>query len=127
RLSTTAQARSVAIVGTVATADVVPAAADWRDHVTLSAQDRARAEFVDYFRPPPGAASSDAHRYAFYANQLRAGLRVLFPHVDLGVEIQDTRLVHLPDDVSLGPPIGHLGPGALFFALSHDRVQVEPV
>ena len=104
-MRTTRQALFVAIVGTVVIADVVPAAADWRDHVTLSAQDRARAEFVDYFRPPPGAASSDAHRYAFYANQLRAGLRVLFPHVDLGVEIQDTRLVHVPDDASLGPPM----------------------
>ena len=125
-MRTTRQALFVAIVGTVVIADVVPAAADWRDHVTLSAQDRARAEFVDYFRPPPGAASSDAHRYAFYANQLRAGLRVLFPHVDLGVEIQDTRLVHLPDDASLGPPIGNLGPGAIYFAHTHDRDQGEP-
>ena len=119
-------AREVVCIALFVIGDVVPAGADWRDHVTLSAQDRARAELVDYFHPPPGAASSDAHRYAFYANQLRAGLRVLFPHVDLGVEIQDTRLLHLPDDASLGPPIGNLGPGAIYFAHTHDRDQGEP-
>ncbi len=103
-----------------------PAHADWRDHVTLTAQDRARAEVVDFFRPPAGRAPAGAPRYAFYGNQLRAGLRLLFPHADLGMEVQDTRLVHLPDDASLGAPFGNLGPGAIYFANTRDRDQGEP-
>ena len=30
--------------------------------------------------------------------------------------MQDTRLANLPDDASLPPPIGNLGPGAIYFA-----------
>ncbi|MGH7337241.1 MAG: hypothetical protein ACREI7_06675, partial [Myxococcota bacterium] len=76
----------------------LPAAADWRENVTFTASDRARGEFVDWFRPPDGVAPAGAQRYAFFANQLRAGVRVDLPHVQLAVEGQDTRLVNLPDD-----------------------------
>lgn len=103
-----------------------PAAADWREHVTLTVGDRARAEIVDYFRPPANAGPDAAHRYVFFGNQLRAGARVLFPHVEMLVEMQDTRLVHLPDDASLPAPFGSLGPGATYFANTHDRDQGEP-
>lgn len=106
--------------------DVASAAADWRDHITLTAQDRARAEVVDFFRPPAGTAPAGAQHYAFYGNQLRAGLRAVFPHADLGLEVQDTRLLHLPDDASLSAPFGNLGPGATYFANTHDRYQGEP-
>ncbi len=115
--------RRIVVLLAVALSDVAAARADWRDHLTLTAQDRARAEVVDFFRPPPGSAAPDAHRYAFYGNQLRVGLRALFPHLDVVVEGQDTRLVHLPDDASLPPPFGNLGPGAIYFAHTHDRDQ----
>lgn len=107
-------------------AHAASAHADWREHVTLSASDRARGELVDYFRPPDGTAPAGAHRYAFFGNQLRAGIRVLFPHVDSTVELQDTRILHLPDDASLAAPLGNLGPGATYFANTRDRDQGEP-
>jgi Alginate export len=115
---------SLAVAAVVLSA--ATARADWREHVTLTASDRARGEVVDFFRPPDGTAAAGAHRYAFFGNQLRAGLRVLFPHVDIVVEGQDTRLDHLPDDASLPAPIGNLGPGAIYFAHTHDRDQGEP-
>ena len=98
----------------------------WRDRVTFTLSDRARGEFVDWFRPPEGVAPAGAERYAFFANQLRLGARVTFPHVQLVLEMQDTRLTGLPDDASLPPPQGSLGPGAVYFANTHDTTQGEP-
>ena len=100
-------------------------AADWRDNVTFTLSDRARGEFVDWFDPPAGAADDGAQRYAFFANQLRAGVRLDFPNVQLGVEAQDTRLANLPDDATLPPPQGSLGPGAVYFANTRDTSQGE--
>ncbi len=105
------------------------AAADldgWRDRVTLTVSDRARGEFVDWFRPPEGVARPGAERYAFFANQLRLGTRVTFPHVQLALEMQDTRLTGLPAHSSLPPPQGNLGTGAVYFANTHDTTQGEP-
>ncbi len=118
--------RRIPIVVAIVVSSAAPAHADWREHVTLTASDRARGEVVDYFRPPDGSAPAGAHRYTFFGNQLRAGLRALFPHADLAVEVQDTRIVHLPDDASLAAPFGNLGPGANYFAHTRDRDQGEP-
>lgn len=98
----------------------------WRDHVTLTGSLRVRGEFVDWFDPPPGVTHAGAERYAFFASQLRAGVRVLFPHVELFAEVQDTRLTGLPDDASLSPPVGSLGPGALYFLHTNTTTQGEP-
>ena len=117
--------RVLLLVAAIVVSRVAPASADWREHVSLTASDRARGEVVDYFRPPSGAAPAGAQRYAFFGNQLRAGFRLLFPHAAVVVEGQDTRIVHLPDDASLGAPFGNLGPGALYFAHTHDRDQGE--
>jgi hypothetical protein len=103
----------------------VPSAADWRDSVTFTLSDRARGEFVDWFRPPDGIAPAGAERYGFFANQLRAGVRVVLPHAQLTVEAQDTRLANLPDDATLPPPHGALGPGALYFLNTRDTSQGE--
>jgi hypothetical protein len=54
------------------------------------------------------------------------GARVLFPHVEVGVELQDTRLTGLPDDATVGAPFGPLGPGATYFLFTHDTTQGEP-
>jgi hypothetical protein len=101
------------------------AAADWRDRVTFTLSDRARGEFVDWFRPPDGVAPVHAQRYGFFGNQLRLGVRVVLPHVQLSLEVQDTRLANLPDEASLPPPQGALGPGALYFLNTRDSSQGE--
>jgi hypothetical protein len=103
----------------------LPASADWRDSVTFTASDRVRGEFVDWFDPPAGAADDGAQRYAFFANQLRAGVRVDLPNLQFVVEGQDTRLASLPDDATLPAPQGSLGPGATYFQSTRDTSQGE--
>lgn len=98
----------------------------WRDRLTLTASLRVRGELADWFDPPAALATDGAERYAFFASRLRLGARLLFPHVELGVEVQDTRLAGLPDDATLGPPAGSLGPGALYFLYTRDTTQGEP-
>jgi len=98
----------------------------WRDRVTLIASERLRGELVEWFRPRPGAADPGANRYGFVASQLRAGLSVTLPHAQLTLVAQDTRLGNLPDDASLPPPVGNLGPGAIYFANTKQRTQGEP-
>ena len=99
---------------------------DWRDRITLIASERLRGEFVDWFRPRPGAAAPGANRYSFIASQLRAGVSVVLPHAQLTLVAQDTRLGNLPDDASLPPPVGNLGPGAIYFANTRQQTQGEP-
>ena len=101
-------------------------AATLSEYVTPTLSERVRGEFTDWFRPPAGAAPAGAQRYNFFASQFRAGVRVTLPRVQLVAEMQDTRLVGLPDDASLAPPIGNLGPGATYFAHTHDTDQGEP-
>lgn len=100
-------------------------AASWQEHFSLTASNRVRGEFVEWFEPPDGAAPRGAHRYGFLANQLRIGTRITFPHVQAVLEVQDTRLLNLPDDATLAPPFGSLGPGATYFAHTRDRDQGE--
>ncbi len=101
-------------------------ATGWRDRVTLIASERLRGEVVDWFRPPPGMAPPGAERYAFLASQLRAGFTLVLPHAQLTLVGQDTRLGNVPDDASLKPPTGNLGPGAIYFANTRARTQGEP-
>src|SRR5262245_51099202 len=98
---------------------------DWRDRVTLIASERLRGELVDWFRPRPGAADPGANRYGFVGSQLRLGVSVVLPHVQLTLVAQDTRLGNVPDDASLPPPVGNLGTGAVYFANTHQRTQGE--
>src|SRR5438046_8031057 len=98
---------------------------DWRDRVTLIASERLRGEFVDWFRPRPRTAAPDVHRYSFIASQLRAGLSVVLPHVQLTLVAQDTRLGNVPDDASLAPQAGNLRPGAVYYAEHNQRTQGE--
>src|SRR2546428_8651429 len=99
---------------------------DWRDRATLIAGERLRGEVVDGSGPRRGAADPGANRYGFVASQLRAGLSVVLPHAQLTLVAQDTRLGNLPDDASLPPPVGNLGPGATYFANTKQRTQGEP-
>jgi hypothetical protein len=108
-------------VGRAAAEDATAPA--WTKYVTPILADRVRLELVDWFDPPPSAAREGAERYAFFANQLRAGFKLAIPHLTLHVEGQDVRLEHLPDDASLAPPYGNLGPGALYFAHTHGLDQ----
>lgn len=90
-------------------------------YLTPILADRARVELVSWFEPPPGSARGGAGDYVFFANQLRFGGRLQLPHLEVVVEGQDVRLEHLPDDASLAPPEGNLGPGALYFVHSPGR------
>src|SRR5262245_10946064 len=100
---------------------------DLWDRVTFILTERLRGEFVDWFRPPAGAARPGAERYDFVGSQLRAGVRVTFPHLELVLVAQDTRLGNLPDDAIVrAPPLGVLGPGALYFASPPETTQGEP-
>jgi len=98
----------------------------WGERVTFTLSERVRGEFVDWFRPRAGTARAGAERYDFVASQLRAGIRVVLPHAQLQVDVQDTRLVNLPDDASLAPPAGNLGTGATYFAHTRRSDQGEP-
>src|SRR5207247_4350044 len=96
----------------------------WRDRVTLTLSDRLRGELVDWFRPR--AAPRGAGRYGFFASRLRAGVSVTLPHVQRVLQGQDTRLANLPGDAVFPPPVGPLGPGALYVLHTHQTTQGEP-
>src|SRR5438132_854937 len=111
----------------LAVAGVSEAADDWggwRDRVTLTLSDRLRGELVDWFRPR--GAPRGAGRYGFFASRLRAGVSVTLPHVQLVLQGQDTRLANLPGDAVFPPPVGPLGPGALYVLHTHETTQGEP-
>ena len=124
--------RRILIIVTLALAMRAPSgAADedfvLRDHLTLSASDRVRGEFVSWF-DPAGAKSNN--NYNFFANRLRAGATLSFPTIEFVVEGQDTELVNLPgaDSINSGAGtkgLGPLGPGALYFANTATRDQGE--
>jgi alginate export protein len=98
-----------------------------REHLTFTVSERVRGEFVDWFQAPPNKAPPGAQRYNFMGNQLRVGAQLDVPHALFTVQMQDTRLVNLPDDAS--PPVskaGNLGPGAVYFSRTHQRDQGEP-
>src|SRR3989442_3750215 len=96
----------------------------WRDRVTLTLSERLRGELVDWFRPR--GAPRGAGRYGFFASRLRAGVSVTLPHVQLVLQGQDTRLTGLPGDAVFPPPVGPLGPGALYVLNTHQTTQGEP-
>jgi hypothetical protein len=120
----TAALLAIGAVSTVGAAEETTPS--WRERVTLTLSDRVRGEFVDWFGPRAGRAAGSAERYDFFANQLRVGARLRLPYLRIVAELQDTRLVNLPDDASLPAPEGNLGPGAIYFAHTHDRDQGEP-
>jgi len=116
----------LAVVSAAIAADEAPTGL--AKYVTPILAERARGEFVSWFEPPD-PAHAGVEDYAFFANQLRFGVRVKVPHLQVVVEGQDVRLANLPDDASLAPPQGNLGPGALYFfhspGLEGDTYQGE--
>ena len=104
----------------------------WQEHITLTASNRVRGEFVNWFEPSAQYAAEGANQYNFMANQFRLGLRLTWPHVLFFAEMQDTSLVNLPNDASTNgtPPtdkrVGNLGPGGLYYVNTRDRDQNEP-
>ena len=117
------------LVGAVLASSLAAAdddAGSWRDRVTFTLSERVRGEMVDWFEPPADVARRGAERYAFFASQLRAGVKVILPHLQLTADVQDTRLVGLPDDATLAAPQGSLGPGAIYFGNTHRTTQGEP-
>ena len=104
----------------------------WRDSVTFRLSERVRGEFVDWFEPRSGAtaggeeAVAGAERYNFFASQFRAGVNMLLPHLQLTLEMQDTELANVPEDATLDPPEGNLGPGAVYFKNTRQSPQGEP-
>ena len=100
---------------------------DRSQYLTLTLSDRVRGEFVDWFEPKPAANASGAQRYDFFGNQFRLGVRLDVPHLVFYVEGQYTQIDNLPSDASLSRTNGgNLGPGAIYFANTHDGDQGEP-
>ena len=95
----------------------------WDEHLKLTFSDRFRVEYVDWFRPPDAVTSGSPEEYTFVANRLRLGATLTFPSWQAVLEIQDTRILNLPNDASLAAPFGNLGPGAVYYANSRDRNQ----
>jgi alginate export protein len=98
-----------------------------RDHVTLSASDRVRGEFVSWFDP---AGPKSNNNYNFFANRLRFGATLGFPTIEFVIEGQDVRLVNLPgaDAINSGAGtanVGALGPGPVYFTNTASRDQGE--
>jgi hypothetical protein len=119
----------IAVVLALACTRVAAASDDFllRDHLTLSASDRARGEFVSWFNP---AGPKSNNNYNFFANRLRFGATFSLPPVEFVVEGQDTELVNVPgaDSINSGPGtngLGPLGPGAVYFANTMTRDQGE--
>ncbi len=94
------------------------------DHLAYTLSDRLRFEKVSWFRPPAEAAATDAHDYGFFGNQLRAGFRLTYSRLQLVVEAQQTRLLDLPTEAALRPPLGALGPGGTYSA--HHPGETDP-
>ncbi len=92
--------------------------ANLREHLTLSASDRMRGEFVSWFDP---AAPNSNNAYNFFENRLRFGAALKYTQIEVVVEAQDNRLVNLPGGDSINPRVGPLGPGAVYFANMHNR------
>lgn len=95
----------------------------FRDYLAPIFSVRGRVESVNWFRPPASAAAPGAERYDFLATQVRAGVRATFPHAQVTLELQDTRLWRLPADASLAAPHGNLGPGAIYYFHTRERDQ----
>ena len=119
----------IAVVLALTCARVAAAVDDFvlRDHLTLSASDRVRGEFVSWFDP---AGPKSNNNYNFFANRLRFGGTLSFPMVEFVVEGQDTEMVNLPgaDSINSGPGtkgLGPLGPGAIYYANTMTRDQGE--
>lgn len=93
-----------------------------RDHVTLSASDRMRGEFVSWFNP---AGSPSNNNYNFFANRARAGISLAYPTVEFVAEAQDVRLVDLPGADSKNSAQGTFGPGAAYYDHTRTRDQGE--
>ena len=70
----------------------------WDEHLKLTFSDRFRVEHVDWFKPPQDAASGDPEQYTFVATRLRLGATLTFPSWPAVLEIQDTRILNLPND-----------------------------
>ena len=125
------RATHILIVTLALTAIVRPGVASddfvLRDHLTLSASDRVRGEFISWFNP---AGPNSNNNYNFFANRLRGGGMLSFPTIEFVIEGQDTELVNLPgaDSINKGPGtkgLGPLGPGAVYYANTMTRDQGE--
>jgi hypothetical protein len=114
-------------VPTFAADPSAPESTEWLDHLTLTLSNRVRGEFVDWFEPKPAANASGAQRYDFFGNQFRLGVRLDLPQLVFFVEGQHTQIDNLPSDASLSRANGgNLGPGAIYFANTHQGNQGEP-
>lgn len=114
---------AAAIVGHVGTAGAI----DWREAFQPILETRVRGEVASWFRPHAGDAPPGAENWAFFANRLRFGGTLTLPRVSFTLEGQDVRLENVPDDASLGPPYGALGPGPNYFLNTRRVSQGETV
>lgn len=85
--------------------------------LSLSGSLRLRWEHWKWF-PPTGSQNNE---YDFFASVLRGAVQWRDDSFDFMVEVQNTSLLHLPDDAAAPPPEGSLELGAVYYA--HNRRQ----
>lgn len=86
--------------------------------ITVSVSNQFRAEFVDWWRPPPESANS-INSYNFVANRFKFGVGVVTEHVDAFAQFQHSLLGNLPQ----GAP----GPGGVYYANTPQTFQTSPI
>ena len=79
----------------------------WDSRIRLEVYDRFRAEFVDWFAPPPDSPTPD-YRYNFVGNKLQLGVRVTRAPYEMFVQLQNSTLGNVPS--------GAVGVGGTYYA-----------
>lgn len=102
----------------------------WQERIKLGVSTRLRGEIVDWFEPrgddAPSGTRPAENRYDFFGSQTRVGLELLLPHARLVLVGQETLLANVPTDSVAPPPVGALGPGAVYFQNTASSFQQEP-
>ena len=86
----------------------------WDSRIRLEIFDRFRAEFVDWFQPPPDSPTPDS-RYDFVGNKLQVGVRVSRAPYEMFVQVQDSTLGNVPS--------GAVGVGGTYYANTMSHTQ----
>lgn len=86
--------------------------------ITISARNQFRAEFVDWWQPPPDSPAP-INQYNFVANRFKLGIGLASDHIDAFAQFQHSLLGNLPQ--------GGRGPGGVYYANTPQTFQTSPI